>query len=93
MSKRIKVAHEEGVVYPNVWDDFDWVREHRAELYEKYGSGVMLVFQKQVVGFGETIQDAEQKAEEQLASDSGEITPILYFMSHPYHLYCLSAAS
>jgi hypothetical protein len=90
MSKRVKVAHEEGVIYPNVWDDFDWVREHRTELYEQYGSCVLLVFEKAVVGVGENIQAAEANAEKQLPPDSKEITPILYFLNQPYSLLRLN---
>jgi hypothetical protein len=86
MSKRVKIAHEEGLVYPNVWDDFDWIREHRAELYEKYGSAVLLVYEKAVVGVGKDIQSAEANAENSLPPDSKEITPVLYFLSHPYSI-------
>lgn len=84
MSKRVKVAHEEGIIYPNVWDDFDWVREHRTELYEQYGACVLLVYEKAVVGTGKTPQEAEVNAEMNLPPDSGEITPVLYLLSHPY---------
>jgi hypothetical protein len=92
MSSRVKVAHEEGVIYPNVWDDFDWVRENRVELYEKYGACVLLVFEKAVVGIGKTLQDAEENAEQNLSVDSGEITPIFYFLSHPYSMLRLHHA-
>jgi hypothetical protein len=93
MPKRVKIAHEEGIIYPNVWDDFDWVREHRAELYEQYGSCGLLVFEKTIVGVGKTPQDAESNAEQQLPIDSEEITPILYLLSHPYSMLRLHPAT
>lgn len=83
MSQRVKIAHEEGVIYLNVWDDFDWVREHRAELYKQ---SILLVYEKAVVGIGATIQAAEADAEAKLPPDIETITPILYFLSQPYSL-------
>jgi hypothetical protein len=39
---------------PNTFPDFDWVNENEEELIEKYGEGFVILFEKQVLGFGTT---------------------------------------
>lgn len=93
MSKRVKTGHEKGVVYPNVWSDFEWARENLAELYAKYGTCVALIYEKQVIGIGQTIEDAEQNAEKELAAEISEVTPITYFINKPENRYRLYRVS
>jgi recombinational DNA repair ATPase RecF len=77
---RIKTTHAYGEVYPNVWGDFAWVREHRQQLLEQYGECIILVYDKQVVGLGQTIDEAIQDAEHQLSPEIEQITPITEFL-------------
>lgn len=93
MSTRVKTGHEKGVVYPNVWSDFEWARQNLAELYEKYGACIALIYEKQVIGVGQTIEEAEQNAEAQLASEIEEVTPITYFINNPQNRYRLYRVS
>jgi hypothetical protein len=83
---RIITTHQRGEAAPNVWDDFDWVRQHREELFEQYGACVILVYQREVVGVGQTIGAAEEDAEHRLSPDVEQITPITYFLGHPYRI-------
>jgi hypothetical protein len=81
----IKTSHR-GEVAPNVYSDFTWIHEHRPELLEKYGSCIILVYQRTVVGTGETLREAEEDAERRLPPGSGQITPVIEFLSrqHPF---------
>jgi hypothetical protein len=82
---RIRLGHSKNEpAPPNTFPDFDWVREHRAELYEEYGTCVILVYQKKVIGKGHTVQEAAEDAERNLPPDVNQVTPILEFVRHPY---------
>lgn len=83
----VKTTHAPGEIYDNVWSDFEWVRTHRAELMQQYGTCVILVYREQVVGVGKTEKEAEEDAESRLPSDFSEvITPITYYLAqrHPF---------
>ena len=86
-SPRIRVSHAKGEVYPNVWSDFDWVHEHRKELLEKYGEGFVLVYQKEVIGFGKTLKEAEEDAERNLPPEVAEVTPITQMLRHRHPFF------
>lgn len=77
---RIRMGHAKGEVFPNVFSDFAWVREHREELLETYGECIVLVYEKQVIGTGHTIQEAAEDAERNLPPDVSEVTPITEFL-------------
>ena len=74
---RIKLGRAYDEVFPNMFSDFAWVKEHEKELFETYGRGFILVYQKEVVGIGDSIEDAVSDAESRLPPESGVITPIL----------------
>jgi hypothetical protein len=86
-SPRIRTSHAYGEVYPNVWSDFDWVHDHRKELLEKYGEGVVLVYQREVIGFGNTLDEAEEDAERRLPPDVTEVTPIIQYLRHRHPFF------
>lgn len=86
-TSRIKTSHKKGEVYPNVFSDFDWVAENRDALLEEYGTQIILVYEKQVVGTGKTVIEAAEDAERRLPPDIEEITPITYFLGHKYRIY------
>jgi hypothetical protein len=89
---RIKMGHAYGEVYPNVFSDFAWVREHRDDLLETYGECVILVYEKQVIGKGHTIQEAAEEAERTLPAAIHEITPITEFLHHRHPFYRVRSA-
>jgi hypothetical protein len=74
---RIKLSHEYGEVVPNHYPDFAWAKEHEKELFKTYGRCCILVYQKEVIGVGATLNDAIEDAEQNLPPDSGVITPIM----------------
>lgn len=84
---RIRTSHAYGEVYPNVFDDFQWVGEHRNDLLERYGECVMLVYQQQVVGTGKTLQEAIECAERDLPPAIGQITPIIYYLARRHNFF------
>src|SRR5438046_1916553 len=80
---RLQVSHQYGEVYPNVFDDFDWVHEHRQELLKTYGECVILVYKHQVIGKGQTLQNAIEDAEQHLPTEPDTITPITEYLRYP----------
>jgi hypothetical protein len=91
---RVLVNHEYGEVYPNVFSDFDWVRQHRNELLDEFGECVILVYEKQVVGHGQSLQAAIANAEQNLPANVTKITPITEYLRyrHPF-VYIRSKAT
>ena len=79
---RIKTSHQ-GEVAPNIYDDFTWIHDHRPELLDQYGTCVILVYQRAVVGTGKTLQEAEEDAERRLPTDSPQITPVIDMLHRP----------
>lgn len=86
-TKRIKMGHQRGEVAPNTFPDFNWIREHEDELLEKYGERVILVFNQQVLGVGDTIQEAALDAERNLPDEIAQATPVLEFLHHRQPFY------
>ena len=84
---RIRTSHQYGEVYPNVFSDFEWTREHREELLKTYGECIILVYQKQVIGSGHTLQEAAEDAERNLPPEVGEATPITEFLHHRHPFF------
>ncbi len=83
---RVKISHQYGEVYPNVWDDFAWAREHRQELLETYGECYALIYQHQVIGTGKTLEEAVADAERKLPDEVTQVTPIIEYLRyrHPF---------
>lgn len=76
-NSQIKMSYEYGEkTPPNIYTDRDWVRENEQELLETYGERSILVYNKQIVGVGETYQTAIEDAERRIAPDAGIITPL-----------------
>ncbi len=81
-TSRIRTSHAYGETPANTFSDFEWVREHRGELLEQYGECIILVYEKEVIGIGDTIQEAEENAERNLSPDVEEVTPITEILRH-----------
>jgi hypothetical protein len=60
--------------------------ENLAELFEKYGDCVALIYEKRIIGIGQTIEAAELDAESKLAPEIDQVTPITYFIANPREL-------
>jgi hypothetical protein len=85
-TSRIQTSHAKGETPPNTFDDFAWAREHEAELLDQYGECVLMVYEKQVLGSGQTMQEAEADAERNLPPDAQVVTPVTVFLHrrHPF---------
>jgi hypothetical protein len=87
-TSHIRTTHQYGEVFPNVFSDFDWVKAHEAELLTQYGTCTILVYQRAVIGYGETEDAALQMAESNIPDDfAGEITPITYYLAKRQPFY------
>lgn len=76
---RLSYASDETPV--NIFPDFEWIRENRQMLLDKYGTCVVLVYEKTIIGRGATLEAALSDAEQNLSSQSGVITPVTYFLA------------
>lgn len=72
----IQMGHAVGEVAPNTFADIIWVREQWNTLLEKYGEVSILVFNKEVVGVGDSYASAIANAEANLVEVDATITPI-----------------
>lgn len=81
-SPRIKITHAYGEVCPNVWSDFAWIRENRKTLLEQYGECIILVYEKHVIGTGQTLDEAVEDADRHLPDEVEQITPVTEFLRH-----------
>jgi hypothetical protein len=84
---RIRLGHTPGEVAPNTWADFAWVHQHENKLLDQYGECVVLVYQQQVIGKGDTIGEAVAEAEKSISSDIEDVTPITYFLYHRHPFF------
>jgi len=78
---RVRLGHPPGQVPPNTWADFRWAHEHEAALLAEFGERIVLIYQEQVIGVGDSIDEAAAVAESNLPPEITEITPITYFLS------------
>jgi hypothetical protein len=83
---RINLNRNNGEFYPNEITDYEWAREHRHDLLAQYGASIVLIYEKQVVGVGKTLQAAIDDAEKKLPDATPEITPIIELVGqrHPF---------
>lgn len=85
MPSRIQTAFPKDEPLPeNIFSDLKWVSENRIELYKKYGSCVVVVYHKEIIGMGKTEHEAMQDAESRLPEDVILITPAIGYISNPY---------
>jgi hypothetical protein len=82
MMSRIRMTHTDGATPPNIYSDFDWIRQNEAELLAQYGECCLLVYNKQVIGTGATYQEALIDAESRLEPHGEEITPVRQWIYH-----------
>lgn len=71
---------------PNIFSDHDWVRRNEDMLLDHYGERCIVVYNKTVLGVGDTYEAAVEDAEKNLPSDVDEVTPIVELLHrrHPF---------
>jgi hypothetical protein len=91
MSSRIQIAFPKDEPMPeNIFPDFQWLREHRLELFKKYGSCVVVIYKQKIIGMGKSYDEALADAESKLSDDVELITPIVEYVSNPYRIGLLT---
>lgn len=83
----IKLGYAHGESKPaNLLQDHLWFREHEAELLQQYGQCVLLIYQQQVIGVGQSVHEARMDAEKRLTDNLGIITPMNEWLAprHPF---------
>lgn len=80
-TKQIRLSYPSGETPANIFPDFEWIRENRQMLLDKFGICVVLVYEKTIIGRGATLEAALSDAEQNLSSLSGVITPVTYFLA------------
>lgn len=87
MSAKIKIGYAaDERLAENYPADVDWINERRLELYEQYGSCVILVYHEEVVGHGADLEEAVLEAEKRFANEDGLVTPVIKMLSNPYRI-------
>jgi hypothetical protein len=82
MSSRIKTGFTPEERMPaNMPADFAWLKANRDTILEKYGSCLVVVFEQQVLGVGQTYAEALANAEKNLPALPEIITPIVKYIS------------
>lgn len=79
---RIRTGHARGETPPNARADLEWIHQHEQELLDKYGESMILVYQQQVIGAGQTYADMVADAERNLPPHVTEATPITYLLHY-----------
>jgi hypothetical protein len=84
MSSRIKTGFTPEERMPaNMPADFAWLKANRDALAEKYGRCMIVIYEKQVLGVGESYADALANAETNLPESPEIITPIVEPIGYP----------
>ena len=78
----IRMSHPYGETPPNFVADYEWLRANETALLKQYGETAILVYEQQVIGVGQSYQEAIAVAERNLSPDAGEITPIFDWLVH-----------
>jgi hypothetical protein len=84
---RIRMRDAYGETPPNVFSDFDWIRQHQKELLEKYGERSIIVYKQQVIGVGDTYAEALEDAERNMPANEAEITPVHQQLRHRHPFF------
>lgn len=85
-TSRIHTGHPHGQTPPNTRTDLEWIHDHEQELLEQFGERMILVFEKKVIGVGDTYSEMLQNAEQNLPPEVEAVTPVTYFLRqrHPF---------
>jgi hypothetical protein len=82
---RIKTYHNYNEPTPGyVYQDRNWVFEHETELLEKYGRCYIVPYRQQVLGKGDSYDEAIADAERNLPSEIAQIEALVIWIG-PHH--------
>ena len=70
----------------NIFSDHDWVRAHHDDLLARYGERFVVVYREEVLGIGETYQDAVSDAAGNLPPGDAVITPVVELLRRRFPL-------
>ena len=79
----IKMGHPREYTPPNIYPDYEWIKANEQSLFEQYGEKHIVVYEKQIIGLGDTGQEAIANAENNLAAEVEEVTPVVYPLHNP----------
>ena len=79
-TSRIHTGHPHGETPANTHSDLAWIHEHEDELLKQYGERMILVYEQQVIGVGNTYVEMVQDAEQNLSPEIPMATPVTYFL-------------
>ena len=91
-TSRIHTGHPHGEIPANTRSDLTWIHEHEDELLKRYGERMILVYERKVIGVGNTYGEMVQDAERNLPPEIPVATPVTYFL-HYRHLFFRVRAS
>lgn len=75
---RIKTSYQPNEATPkNLFTDHDWFRAHEQELLAQYGDCWLVIYHEEILGVGQTYDEAKQNAEAHLPDDITQVTPII----------------
>ena len=84
---QIRMSYLAGETPDNFFPDYDWIKQNKASLLEKYGEASILVYKQRVVGFGRSYFDAISNAEVTTRDQDDIITPVHYHLTrNPYRI-------
>ncbi len=84
---QIRMSYQAGETPENFFPDYEWIKQNKASLLEKYGEASILVYKQRVVGFGRSYFDAIENAETTTRDQDDIITPVHYHLTrHSYHI-------
>lgn len=76
-ARRLRTGGPAGESVPRqIVEDHDWLQDHRDELIEQYGECYMIVHKHQVLGTGQTYDEALNSAENNLSPEIDDL-PIM----------------
>lgn len=94
---RIRTSHSGEPMQAESLLEYNWLHEHRQELYERYGECIVLLYQQRVLGHGSSLGAAMEEAEANLDPQIREVIhPVIGFVypsSRPTGRYRLSPKS
>lgn len=78
---QIRMSYQAGETPENFFPDYNWIKQNKVSLLEKYGEASILVYEQRVVGFGRSYFDAIANAEMTTRDKDDVITPVHYHLT------------
>ena len=85
MSSRIRISYERDEPLPaNIFTDLKWLEENLQELYELLGRCTVIVYEKTIIGRGQSLEETLNDAELRLPKDVKTVTAIVADIHKPH---------